>query len=242
MRRGILLILVPLLSLFFILPAFSAAFYPPPQLPSQLKLITVHTTTINVTGPASQNFILDIQGQDRLSLITRLNLTLTGPLTNFSIQIIQLNTLPPNVANLGGTPILPSGKPLLYFYFNIDSAVQSQISQAEFYVRVPATELQVFSANPAKVTIQKYLYSWSTQPSFLNNTVIEDYGAQYYIYGVFSSSDLTLYAVTDLEAFALTPDALLSAIIVIAVATVLVLLGTRSKRRGPVAAAENLKG
>jgi hypothetical protein len=238
--RGRLLIVVPLLSIFLFLPAYTAAFYPPPQLPSQLGLITVHTTTVNVTGPASKNFTLDIQGQDGLSLITKLSLTLAVPLTNFSIQILQLNSLPPGIANIGGGPVLPSGKPLLYFYFNIDSAVQSQISQADFYLRVPATELQLFSANPTQVIIQKYLYSWSTQTSYLNNTVIEDYGAQYYIYRVFSTSELTLYAVTDKEAFALSPESLLSAGIVITVATLLVLLRMRSKRRD-LAAAENLK-
>ncbi len=232
MRQGGLLTLVTLLSVFFTLPAFTAAFYPSPQLPSQLNLIIVHTTTINVTGPASKNFILDIQDQDGLSLITKLNLTLSVPLTNFSIQILQLNSLPPSIANIGGSAVLPSGKPLLYFYFNIDPAVQSQISQAEFYVEVPVTELQIFSANPSQVTIQKYLYSWTTQTSFFNNTIINGYyGAQTYVYRVLSSGELTLYAVTDKEAFALTPDSLFSVIIVITVATLLVLLRMRSKRR-----------
>ncbi len=106
---------------------------------------------------------------------------------------------------------------------------------------MPATELQLFTANPTAVTIQKYLYSWSAQTSYLNNTMIEDYGAQYYIYRVFSTAELTLYAVTDKEAFALSPESLLSAGIVITVATLLVLLRMRSKRRD-LAAAENLKG
>lgn len=241
MRRRRLLVLIPLLSLFLTLPAFTAAFYAPPPLPSDLTLKTVHTTTINVTGPASKSLTLDIQGQDSLSLITALSLTLAAPLTNFSIQIVQLNSLPSNIANIGGSPILPDGKPLLYFYFNIDATVQSQISQADFYVRVPATELQLFSANPIQVMIQKYLYSWSAQTSYLNNTAIEDYGAQYYIYRVFSSAELTLYAVTDKEAFALSPESLFSAGIVIAVATLLVLLRMRSKRLD-LPTAENPKG
>lgn len=231
LRRGILLILVPLLAAFLLLPAFTAAFYPPPQLPSQLNIITVHTTTINVTGPASKNFNLNIEGQDGLSLITRLSLTLSVPLTNFSVQILQLNALPASVSNFGGSPIAPSGKPLLYFYFNIDPAVQSQISQAEFFVRVPVSELQLFSGNPYGVTFQKYVYSWSTQTSFLNNTgILGYYYVPYYVYGVFSTSYLTLFAVTDKQAYALTPESLLSAIIVVTVATLLVLLRIRSKR------------
>ncbi len=242
MRRSRPLLLVPLLFASFLLPNFTAAFYSPPPLPSDLNLITVHTTTIDVTGPASQNFNLDIHAQDSLSLITKLSLNLAKPLTNFSIQILQLNDLPHSISNIGGSPITPSGKALLYFYFNIDSAVQSQISQAQFYVRVPATELQLFSGNPYGVTFQKYLYSWSTQPSFLNNTGILDYGVSYFVYGVSSSSYLTLFAVTDKQAYSLTPESILSVIVVITVASLLVLLRMRSKKKDIPAAPDNVKG
>lgn len=242
MRRAKLLLLVPLLSAFLILHSFAAAFFPPPQLPSQINLITVHTTTIDVTGPASKNFNLDIEGQDGLSLITRLNLALALPLTNFSIQILQLNALPPSVSNFGGSPITPSGKVLSYFYFNINPAIQSQITQADFYVRVPATELQQFSGNPYGVTFQKYLYSWSTQVSYLNNTgVLGYYSVDYYVFRVFSNSYLTLFAVTDKQAYALTPESILSVIIVTTIASLLILMRMRSKQ-AQLPAPEQLKG
>ncbi len=244
MRRSGLLILIALLPLLSALPAYSAAFYPPPHVPSNLNLITVHTTTINVTGPASQSFNLDIQKQDDLSIITKLIFNTNTPLTDFSIQIVQLNYIPTNVdvTLYYRRAILPNGRALMYFFFNIDYAIQSQITQAEFFVKVPALELQLFSVAPPQVTVQKYTYSWSQQTSFLNGTIIQDYSIQYYVYRVFSSSSLTLFAVTENQAKGFNPTTLLSIIIVATVSTLLASRRSHSKKRDLSGERQSLKG
>ncbi len=215
-RLAIILLLLPLFST---LPAVQATSYPAPQLPSELNLITVHTTTLNITGAASQNFTLNVENVDNISLITQLNFNTSLPLSNFTIQILHLNYLPSTFKS-------PSGKILLLFYFNLDSGILSNINQTSFIVKVPILEIKEFNVDPQTISIQTYVSNWTKPTQYLNNT-----DANYYYYNV-STTLPTGFAVTAAQAQAIPPFTILSLQLTILASSLLIFRRqTRSKPR-----------
>jgi PGF-pre-PGF domain-containing protein len=166
--------------------------YRPPYTYPPSIIITVHTTTFEYSGIPATNFTFDIQALDNLSFVTKLSMTTASPLSDFVIQIFQLNNVPLTVSS-------PSGKVLLVFQFNISPTVESIITSVEFIIRVPQLELQEFSIIQDTLQVQRLSPtpppgSWTPINSQITGSDTTN------VYLDIHQADLSLFAITGIRA------------------------------------------
>lgn len=192
--------------------------YPYGQPPN---IIVVHTTTIIYSGPPITNFNFSIVNLDSLSLISSLNFTTASPLTNFVIQIFQLNTVPLSIA-------APNGKTLLIFQFNLVPGVEQNITSAQYIIRVPQTELLEFSVPFNTLQVSRFTFSSHLWAPI---TILNSEDAATYVYLTAFTPGLSLYAVTGVQSHGITILTFLALLTTIAASGTLFLARRRNHGR-----------
>ncbi len=152
-------------------------------------IIVVHTTTIIYSGPPITNFNFNVVSLDSLSLISSLNFTAASPLTNFVIQIYQLNAVPLSISS-------PNGKTLLIFQFNLVPSVEQNITSAQYIIRVPQTELLEFTVPVNTLQVSRFTFS---SRSWTPITTLNNGADATYVYLAAFTLGLSLFAVTGVQ-------------------------------------------